>query len=61
MKHLNWGEIALWVGFVGFCVIGLDGQRNADNATTIAGLFALAAIGVRATRISSGASAENEK
>jgi hypothetical protein len=61
VKNLNWGEIALWIGFVGACAIGLGGESNADNATTVAGLFALAAIGVRATRVSSGASAENEK
>lgn len=48
MKNINWGEAVLWLGFVLFCGISLEDQ--VDAASTVAGLFVLAAIGVRATR-----------
>lgn len=42
-------EPALWIGFVVFSLLSLEPDAP-DNAPTVAGLFALAAIGLRATR-----------
>jgi hypothetical protein len=42
------GEGLLWLGFVGLAVLSLD--HGPENGVAITGLFALAAIGVRATR-----------
>lgn len=47
LKAAKWGEIALWVGFV---VLGLSGLESGSDTITFAGLCALSAIGVRATR-----------
>ena len=47
LRNLRYGEGLLWLGFA-FCVLfSLDGEM--ENAPMLAGLFALAAIGVRAT------------
>lgn len=48
LKRFPYGEASLWISFALCIVAGLsDGN---DHAITAAGLFALAAIGVRATR-----------
>jgi hypothetical protein len=43
------GEGLLWLGFLGVAAVSLD-HGGPENGVAIAGLFALAAIGVRATR-----------
>lgn len=43
------GEPLLWIGFLIAAVASLDGSAS-ENTSTVAGLFVLAAIGVRATR-----------
>lgn len=48
LRQVKFGEAFLWLGFVFFAVSTLDG--NMDEAAMMAGLCALAAIGVRATR-----------
>lgn len=48
LKKLRIGEGLLWIGFA---VSVAAATEDADNAVTLAGIFALAAIGVRATRI----------
>ena len=42
------GEAVLWLAFAAVAVMSLD--RGPENGVAIAGLLALAAIGVRATR-----------
>lgn len=50
MEFRKWiGEGLLWLAFVAVAVISLD-DNGPDNGVAIAGLLALAAIGVRATR-----------
>jgi hypothetical protein len=52
IQHLRafyWGEATLWVLFV---LTGFSASSGSDDTTmTLAGLFLLAAIGVRATRL----------
>lgn len=43
-------EPLLWIGFLFFAIFSLENDAP-DTAPTVAGLFALAAIGFRATRI----------
>jgi hypothetical protein len=48
LRSFHWGEASLWLLFV---VCGLGGLSNGSSpAVTFAGIVALAAIGVRATR-----------
>ena len=48
LKAAKYGEWSLWIGFA---ILGLGGLLNgSSDAVTMAGLCALAAIGVRATR-----------
>lgn len=47
LKKVRWGEAFLWFGFVASIAYLVDGS---ENAVTMAGVFAIAAIGVRATR-----------
>jgi len=53
-KISNWlkrsGEAFLWIAFLAAIVISML-DKAPTNSTTVAGLLALAAIGVRATRI----------
>lgn len=48
LRKLRLGETLLWIGFAVCVAYATDGK---DGAVTLAGIFALAAIGVRATRI----------
>lgn len=48
-RKWRFGEGLLWLGFVALAVIAFE-DRGVDNAVALTGLFALAAIGVRATR-----------
>ena len=50
-KHIDWWEIFLWIGFVG-SIAYIPESRDIIflRASVAAGLFAFAAIGVRATR-----------
>jgi hypothetical protein len=43
------GEPLLWLGFLGG-IVACVGPNPPENAVAVTGLFALAAIGVRATR-----------
>lgn len=52
LHNLRYGEALLWLGFAFFVASSLD--ERMDNAPMLAGLFALAAIGVRATRPEAG-------
>ena len=56
MDFRKWliGEGLLWLAFVVVAVLSLD--HGPENSVAIAGLFALAAIGVRATRPLAGPS-----
>lgn len=47
-KGYPWGEASLWLMFVLFA---LGASAGNDAAATVAGVSALAAIGVRATRV----------
>ncbi len=49
IKRFSYGEAALWLGFVWLALIAMDNRYDADTIT-LAAVFALAAIGVRATR-----------
>lgn len=48
LRRLRLGEALLWIGFAACVVFATDGK---DETVTLAGIFALAAIGVRATRV----------
>jgi len=48
LKRIRLGEAVLWMGAAFFVASAMDGR---DEAVTLAGLFVLAAIGVRATRV----------
>lgn len=48
LRTFPYGEACLWIGFVLCIIAGLE--DGGDSTLTAAGLFALAAIGVRATR-----------
>lgn len=50
LKAIRYGEAALWVGFVALGLRGVTDGSYGESAVTLAGLCALAAIGVRATR-----------
>lgn len=50
IKTFPYGEAALWLGFIWFVASALDSYRSSGDAVTMAAVFALAAIGVRATR-----------
>lgn len=51
LKCICWGEMLLWLGFVGsMAYIGESNDGTFLRASVAAGLFAFAAIGVRATR-----------
>jgi steroid 5-alpha reductase family enzyme len=47
LKSFPFGEALLWIGFILFVISAIDGKYE---AIPLAGLFLLAAIGVRATR-----------
>lgn len=49
LRAFHWGEATLWVLFV-FTGLIASSESN-DTTMTLAGLFLLAAIGVRATRL----------
>ncbi|MEG2313845.1 hypothetical protein [Brevundimonas sp.] len=49
LKAFPFGEAALWLGFVWFAFAAMEDRYDADTIT-LAAVFALAAIGVRATR-----------
>lgn len=48
LRKLRFGEALLWIGFAVCIAYVVD--RN-EQAVTLSGIFALAAIGVRATRV----------
>ncbi len=50
-KHIDWWEIFLWIGFI-VSIAYIPESRDIVflRASVAAGLFAFAAIGVRATR-----------
>ena len=48
LRKLRLGEALLWIGFAFFVFAAANGK---DDTVTLAGIFALAAIGVRATRV----------
>lgn len=50
VKTFPYGEAALWLGFIWFVASAMDSYRSNEDAATMAAVFALAAIGVRATR-----------
>jgi len=55
LKKFVWGETLLWLGFAFFVAVASDVlddtfARHMDDPAMMAGLFALAAIGVRSTR-----------
>lgn len=58
LRNLRYGEVVLWLGFGFFVVSSLDGRM--DNAPMLAGLFALATIGVRATRPEAGGTSDGQ-
>jgi hypothetical protein len=49
LKTFPYGEAVLWLGFL-FCAVVAMGDRYDLDTITLAAVFALAAIGVRATR-----------
>lgn len=49
-KTFPYGEAALWLGFIVSFINAVDGYSSDDGAVMMAAVFALAAIGVRATR-----------
>jgi hypothetical protein len=51
MNYRKWryGEALLWLAFIALATISLD-ANGPENSVAVAGLFALSAIGVRATR-----------
>jgi hypothetical protein len=50
LAAVRWGEGPLWVLFLLLTATALDSMAS-EAATTLAGITALAAIGVRATRL----------
>ncbi|WP_406852985.1 hypothetical protein WEU32_04185 [Brevundimonas sp. BH3] len=48
-KTFPYGEAALWLGFIWVVVLAMDDSFDPDTIM-LAAVFALAAIGVRATR-----------
>lgn len=50
LKAFPFGEAALWLGFLWFAASAMDSYRSSEDAVMMAAVFALAAIGVRATR-----------
>lgn len=48
LKRIRFGEALLWLGAAFFVASAMDGR---DEAVALAGLFVLAVIGVRATRV----------
>jgi hypothetical protein len=50
LRGFHWGEAALWLAFAVAVLAATQDGSGREAAVTLAGIFALAAIGVRATR-----------
>ena len=50
IRAFHFGEAFLWLLFLLAAAVSLTGGSNSEQATTLAGVAALAAIGVRVTR-----------
>lgn len=59
MKNLPFFEIALWIGCAFFASSAVDDRI--EDAVTLCGIFALSAIGVRATRPQPVASSDDHE
>jgi len=51
LRQFHWGEATLWLAFMLLAVAAVSGTgSDRETFVTLAGVLALAAIGVRATR-----------
>lgn len=50
LRAFHWGEASLWFAFAVAVLAAAGSTSGRETSVTLAGVFALAAIGVRATR-----------